>query len=321
MATNKVFDDDGNEVVVDEQTEIARKKAFEALSKKCILVNLDRKLMSNFPFDVTLSEDIVKVFGIKTKDAIQLRKHLVDPQHLSTIRSIVNDAMLMLWNYTRPWNNVGYRLLPMKYYDDFVEQFTKMKDEFEEAVQVLYDNWENIVKESKTRLGKAFNKAQYPDKNNLKDLFELNIVTKQLPDIDDIRLNLSGSELVLAQREMEDKFTNANNDAMKTILRLAKNLKDNTVSHRLIDAVEKLNVNGNIDINLEIAEAKDLIKYVEEEVNEKDMMVMDDLEDLEDVGDFDSDVETDETTECAIDNDDDNDDNDKEGGFSFKEAL
>lgn len=183
-----------------------RKAAFEAISKKAMLVNLERKQLANYIFDVQFSEKVRKEFKIESPGMLQVRKCIINPQHFANVRSIINDAMLMLWNHTRPWDNIGFRLLPMDLYDDFNDVFTKIKDEFEEAVQLIVDNWDKYVEEAKKLLGKAFNQADYPASTDVREMFELKVTTHQLPDIDDVRLNLSGEELLDLEDEIRDKY-------------------------------------------------------------------------------------------------------------------
>ena len=276
------YDKDGKEIKVDEGTEKDRQAAFVAISKKAILINLSRKQISNMPFDVNTSNEAAKLLGVTDPNMIQVRKLLFNPDHLAKIRSLINDALLMIWNHTRPWDNIGYRLLPMAYYDDFNETFGKIKDEFEEAVREFTDNYDKYVKESKAILGKAYNKNDYPDKAQLSQFFNLQIHTSKFPDIDDIRLNLSGPELVAMQKDLTEKYKGILTESIDELIKLtrAETRNPNEVA-RLMMIIEKLNADDNAEITMQLEEVKEKLgsAFVDlnEDIDDESMMVMDDI--------------------------------------------
>lgn len=277
----KNYDDDGKIVKIDNKTETDRQAAFEQISKKAILVNLHRKQISNMPFDVKLTNEVCLDLKINNNEMLQIRKFMFNPQHLSKIRSLINDALLILWNYTVPWENIGYRLLPMKYYEDFNETFGKIKDEFEEAVKEFIDNYDDYKKESKQILGKVFNKNDYPDKDLLPNMFQLEIETTKFPDINDIRLNMTGDELMEMKKEAEEKYTNTVETAVNNILSLIGKDVHESYNNKLIGIAESLN--SSPEINVKLAELKE--QYGSPEDSGESMMVMDDpeLSDLEEI--------------------------------------
>ena len=290
-------DNEGKEIVVDKKTEKARQAAFAQISKKAILVNLVRRQMSNMPFDVQLTQDIAKHLNVKNAEMLQVRKFLLDPARFSKIRSLINDALLMVWNNTRPWDNIGYRLLPMEYYDDFNETFSKIKDEFEEAVQEFVTGYDDYVKEAKDNLGKAFKKTDYPDKAQLTDMFTLEIETAQFPDIDDLRLNLSGPELMAMQKETTEKYQETLTNAMTELTNIIETDPKDVRVPKLFKTVEALNIINDVNIEMKLAELKDNLDI---DVNEDDpkasMMVMDDITE-DDLCDIDDEDDLDEITE------------------------
>jgi hypothetical protein len=275
------YDADGNEIKVDEQTEKDRQAAFEAISKKAILINLSRKQISNMPFDVNTSNDVAKLLNVTDSNMIQVRKLLFNPDHLAKIRSLINDALLMIWNHTRPWDNIGYRLLPMAYYDDFNETFGKIKDEFEEAVREFTDNYDSYVKESKKVLGKAFNKNDYPDRTQLNQFFNLQVHTSKFPDIDDIRLNLSGPELVAMQNGLTEKYDDILKSSIDELCKLVKQeQRDPGEVARLMMVIEKLNAEDNAEITMQLEEIKEKLggKLPSDLLDDDEsMMVIDDV--------------------------------------------
>ena len=116
MSKVHINNKDGKEIgKLTEKLEQKKKAAFEAISKKAILVNMSRTQISNLPFDIKLSNEVCASYGVKNTAYIQIHKCIFNPEYLTKIRSLVNDALLVVWNNTRPWDNVGFRLLPMEY--------------------------------------------------------------------------------------------------------------------------------------------------------------------------------------------------------------
>jgi hypothetical protein len=296
------YDSKGNEIKLTEQQEKERKAAFEAIQKKAILVNMTRSQISNMPFDVKTSRNVAEALNVKDNTMIQVRKFLFLPQHLSTIRSLINDAMLLVWNHTRPWDNTGFRLLPMEYYDDFTETFGKIKDEFEEAVREFIQNYDDYVAESKRLLGKAFNKNDYPSKDSLPTYFALDINTAKFPDIDDVRLNLTGAEVLKYQTETINKYDELTSEQIKSLCEGAKKLGNTAAAIEMVKSAEHLNITNNSEMALLIADTKESINFgdgviypetdnpeslaVKDGIGESEsMMVKDDLEGLDEIMD------------------------------------
>jgi len=285
----KILDKNNKEIgKLTEKMEIQKKAAFESISKKAILVDMSRKQIANLPFDVKLTNEVCKNHGIKNNSYIQIRKCIFNPQYLTNIRSLVNDALLMVWNTTRPWDNVGFRLLSMEFYDDFNNTFNKIKDKFEEAKKEFISNFDNYVIEAKKDLGTAFNKADYPDKDKLDDLFELKIVTSKFPDIEDIRLNLTNDELLEMQNDIVDKYEESINISVDELFKLIENTEEKDNVEKQLNIIKCLNIENNADLNMKIstAEEKAVLKFGKFEKNEKkvneSMMIIDDLDDFDD---------------------------------------
>ncbi len=284
------IDKDGNEIKIPDKIETYRKAAFEQLSKKAILVNVTRRQLQNVVFDITLSEKVAKDYGV-SDDCIHLRKFLFNPERLSKIRSLLNDAEIHVLNHTRPWENTGFALLPMEYFDDFQDTFQKIKDNFEEAVKEFVDAYPDILKESRKMLGKAFDKSNYPDKSLVKDLFELEIQTAEFPDVDDVRLNLTGEELVTLTDETRVLYDDTLKEVMNDIFACIGHEENKDSIVKMLSFAQKLNITNDVDVQMQI----DTLRAefgVDEDTTEPDsvpddMMIMSDFNEDEITGDDD----------------------------------
>ena len=278
---------EGKEIgVLSKKLEAKKKAAFEAISKKAILVNMSRTQISNLPFDVKLSNEVCASYGVKNPSYIQIHKCIFNPEYLTNIRSLINDALLVVWNNTRPWDNVGFRLLPMEYYDDFTEAFSKIKDDFEEAKQTFKRNYDVYVNEAKKDLGKAFNKSDYPDKADLDQYFTLEIQTSKFPEIDDIRLNLTNEELIDMQNDVVEKYEGAIKSSVKVLFEMVN--KKDAIKEDVLNCynlIKTLNVDDDATINMELTTVEESIKLkfgdIKETKKDKSEMIMDDLDNFD----------------------------------------
>jgi len=281
MASKK-YDDNGDLIEVPEDIEKARKAAFEEIQKRAILIDIKRRQFSNMPFDQNITEEACKKLGINT-DQLQVKKMLIKPEYLSTIRNIMNDAVLLVVNHTRPWENVGPRVLPMKFYDDFTEAFGQCVDEFEAEREKLINNWDMYVKEAKKNLGPAFNKKDYPTKDQLRQIFHLSIETSEFPNIEDIRLGLGGSELMEMKQEAAELYTDANHSAFESALEGARKATDPEIVDKFVTIAEILNVENSPELDMRLDELREELKETLSKVikEEESMMVMDDIDTLD----------------------------------------
>jgi len=188
MSSHPIVDADGNiDKSMSPLMEKGRKRAFESIKKKALLVTLERSMFTNFIFDTALNDKICKQFKIQDDSVLHVRKCLIHPRHMEKLMNITNDAIMLLWNLTRPWDNSDFRILPMEMYDDFQLTFQKLKDDFEDVRETFKTGWPDYVKEAKATLGQAFNKDEYPSVNELDSIFVLNVITRELNDPDDLR--------------------------------------------------------------------------------------------------------------------------------------
>jgi len=283
--TSKTYDEQGNVVEVPESIETARRASFEQIQKRAILVDLKRRQFSNMPFDQSATKAVAASIGAN-EEQLQVRKFLIKPEYLSAIRNVMNDASLLVINHTRPWENVGPRVLPMAYYDDFTEAFGQAVDEFEVELQKLEANWDKYVAEARKNLGpKVFNKKDYPTSDQLKEIFHLSIETSEFPNIDDIRLGLGGQELLEMQKDVAEKYTDANAAAFEVALEGARNAKTPETVDKFVTLAELLNVEENPELEMKLTELREELKDVLSKVDaqEESMMVMDDIDGMDDI--------------------------------------
>jgi len=273
MSSHPIVDADGNiDKSMSPLMEKGRKRAFESIKKKALLVTLERSMFTNFIFDTALNDKICKQFKIQDDSVLHVRKCLIHPRHMEKLMNITNDAIMLLWNLTRPWDNSDFRILPMEMYDDFQLTFQKLKDDFEDVRETFKTGWPDYVKEAKATLGQAFNKDEYPSVNELDSIFVLNVITRELNDPDDLRLNLTEQELIDleadAGAQYKDSVEQVQNQVAATLKDLTKHaLRDKGVDKTaakliapLASLVAMVNADGkNVALDQALMEFKEVL--------------------------------------------------------------
>jgi hypothetical protein len=264
-----------------------RQKSFEALKKKALLVSLERSTFANFVFDMPFNEKVCKHYDVQDTTVLQVRKCLIHPRYLEKLMNITNDSVMLLYNLTRPWDNNDFRLLPMEMYDDFQQTFQKLKDDFEEHFDTFKSNYTSYIKEAKLTLGEAFNKDDYPKATELDSIFTLNVVTREIPDIDDIRLNLTEEELISLEEEAGSDFAEDTKNIKNTFLSVmdgvSKAIGTGTLSKEVVEElarigslVEIINKDSDPAINDRVLEFKEAILGQYNDLDVDDLMLTED---------------------------------------------
>ena len=91
---------------------------------------------------------------------------------------------------TLPWDDNGYRVLPAAVYLEHAEKLREYSRKFTAAIDVFAAQFDQLVIESRSRLGSLFRPEDYPTSKEIRDKFAFETEVMPLPDGDDFRVNL-----------------------------------------------------------------------------------------------------------------------------------
>lgn len=91
---------------------------------------------------------------------------------------------------TAPWGDDGIRLLPTSRFFDFRQDFGKYESEFNTAVQVFLDDYDNQVALQSFKRGSLFNKNEYPSRQEIESKFGIRAVFAPIPLAGDWRVEI-----------------------------------------------------------------------------------------------------------------------------------
>lgn len=118
---------------------------------------------------------------IGNADWLKGAKVLVDPDCLSSVRSVLSKARTHLQKAALPFPIHGLTLVPKETLSRIDETLCEMKSEFEGEVEKFTENYENEREKARESLGHLFNEADYPINVRQKFRFEWRFITLDVP--------------------------------------------------------------------------------------------------------------------------------------------
>lgn len=121
-----------------------------SLIDKSILVKLSVSMPGNSKKDAKLTDDTIRAHGMGIKSAKVLKlifpEEAIDP--LTELQGKIRD-----YNYTvtLPWQDDGYRILPMAIHEEYTQEIRKLRAEWDKAAAVFLDSmpkWEQWAQEN-----------------------------------------------------------------------------------------------------------------------------------------------------------------------------
>jgi len=137
------------------------------------------------------------------KDAGRFNKLLASKEAMKDIQTAVSEARTFHMEQTLPWGERGERLLPSKNYSHYSRQMRIYKEKFDDAVRAFVVNFHTTIFEARQTLGGLFDRADYPDSNEIREKFAFRSVISPVPVGEDFRVNLAREEVVAIQKDLQ----------------------------------------------------------------------------------------------------------------------
>lgn len=225
------------------------------LSEKSLLVNVKIAQWSARKLDKKVTSEVNQKHN--TTDAGNFNKLLIERDYLKDIQAIATEARTFHYENTLPWSDQGDRLLPSENYFDYTSKMSELKDRFNTAVNKFVLSYPAIIEDAKKKLNGLFNQNDYPV--NIGARFEIKTSFMPVPEVQDIRVNLSAGEVekikTAVQSEISERFQNAQRSIYERVIdqlnRMHERLTDKDAVFRdslfnnvlvLVDLLPRLNV-------------------------------------------------------------------------------
>ncbi|MGE5073666.1 MAG: hypothetical protein ACM3MF_09580, partial [Anaerolineae bacterium] len=241
------------------------------LSTRAMLCSLSISQWSASKHDPQASEEIAVQHGAQP-DVGRYNKLLIPKETLAEVHRIACEARREHYFITLPWDDDGYRVLPAAVYMEHTEKLREYSRQFLAAVEVFAAQFDQLVLESRSRLGSLFRPEDYPASKEIRNKFAFETKVMPLPDANDFRVSLGDEErdrikrqirasveasLTVASRELWQRMYEAVShmaDRLSTYKPSDQGIehpfRDSVVSNlvKLVDVMPRLNVTGDPEL-------------------------------------------------------------------------
>ena len=172
-----------------------------SLSSRAMLCSLSIAQWSASKHDHQAAEEIAARHGAQP-DVGRYHKLLIPKETLAEVHQIAGEARREHYFMTLPWDDNGYRVLPAAVYMEHTEKLREYARQFRAAVEVFAAQFDQLVVESRSRLGGLFRAEDYPTAKQIRDKFAIETKVMPLPDAHDFRVDLGDEEKDRIQRQI-----------------------------------------------------------------------------------------------------------------------
>lgn len=242
-----------------------------SLASRAMLCSLSICQWSARKHDPEASEEIAARHGAQS-NAGRYNKVLLPPQALADVKRIAGEARREHYFMTLPWDDAGYRVLPAAAYLDHTAKLREYSQQFAAAADTFADTFEQLVRDSRVRLGGLFRPEDYPSASEIREKFSFETKVMPLPEANDFRVSLGEEETKRIQRQItatvEASLTVASRELWQRLYEAVSHMSerlsaykvsDDGVEHpfrdtvvtnlgRLVEVLPKLNVTGDPEL-------------------------------------------------------------------------
>jgi hypothetical protein len=258
------------------------------ISQKAVLVSMRISRMGTSKVDRDMSNELTDVHQMERGSA-RVSKVLVQNKYFKKVNRICNEAKAVRDKFTLPWNDQGQRMLPSSVFRKFDTEMTRIKNDFEVAVNELESEYPDIIEDAKRRLNGKFKQEDYPD--SIKDKYDFDLEIVPMPKGSDFRLDVVTDEekeklTQEIEKRTEDRIRKSTSDVVHRMMESITVLLQGTdgksgllnpdarfhktaVSklQEILDVAPSLNVLDDPKLNAVIDTVKNLIKPENLDVN------------------------------------------------------
>ena len=169
-----------------------------------MIVEFNASVWTARRLDKVATDEVVHSKGAAAKDAARVNKNLLAGRNeLDVIQKHVNAVRTYVYANTMPWSDSGQRLLPTSKFIEFNNRMDEENDKFWQLVNDFVDVYPSLITAQAMALGDMFNRADFPNQNELAGKFDFAVGYLPVPTFGDFRIDV-GNE---AQKELQAKLT------------------------------------------------------------------------------------------------------------------
>lgn len=200
------------------------------LHQKAMLVGLAIHGWQARKYDRRISAE-VSVAHAATQNAGRYNKHLL-PQAAASYEAVHKkgrEFRTFYYDNTLPWSKDGQRILPTKNYEQFAEGVRKFKREYKLLTEDFLREYPVLKEDARILLNGMFNESDYPQVEEMRGKFWIDLETLPFPTAEDFRVNLAGNEVDRIRREIEERVRMELDKAGKDLWNRLRTAVDNMI--------------------------------------------------------------------------------------------
>lgn len=167
-----------------------------------MLVELTIRQWTARKHDKRASSEVEQAHG--ANGAGRYNKQLIAKTALEAISKQASAIREFHYSYTLPWGNNGQRLLPAARFLEYRAELVKLRDDFNRRVNDFLNNYPDLVRVARNRLGTLYEPADYPDINDVRRAFGVEFQIFPVPTAGDFRVEVANEERAEITAQIEE---------------------------------------------------------------------------------------------------------------------
>lgn len=179
-----------------------------SIDSKALLVQLSISQWGNRAIDKRVTAEVGAKYDAVTREDRYIQT-LVPRKAVLEIQRCASDLRDFHYHNTLPWQDNNTRILASANYFRYQQEFTQLRNNFEDAVAAFlahYPDWVDTAKLAKKEL---FDASQYPSVEELRTRYGVSISFLPFPNVADFRVDLTPNELAEIQATATDSMDKA----------------------------------------------------------------------------------------------------------------
>ena len=222
-----------------------------SIASSAVLIDLNISIWTARKLDKNVSKEI-DINKNTTIKAGNYNKHiLAGSDQLEKITKLAGEIRDWHGRQTLPWSDTGTRLLPMSNFFDYKQQLGVYEAEFQSRINTFIYEYPNIILGMAFKLGKLFDRSEYPETDKIAHKFNLKYTIMPVPETKDFRVDIADD----IRNEMQQEYQKAYEGRVEAAMSDAWSRLHTTLEHmvdRLSGNDKKIFRNSLVDNALEL---------------------------------------------------------------------
>lgn len=185
------------------------------LSERALLVNLRVSQWSARRLDKRETAAVAIKHGTVNEVARVNKNLLPFAADLERIHKRTGSIRTEFYKRTLPWSQEGVQILKADAYIDFTRDFRGLMDEWRSDVDEFVGNYPTLREEAKLLLNSLYDEADYPEPEDVRRKFNIDMHFYPIPDRADWRVSVGDAEMQELQDSIEERVKSSVGEAMR----------------------------------------------------------------------------------------------------------